>query len=379
MPNIGNLKSVAITSLHFAPVHAAHMIAHAKVFASLGYDITFILHPRYLEFEDFSPYGRIVLSADAGEWLKRESPNLALLANAAIGNMALAFKMRRHGVRVWYLFHEPVALREHLGEGWSDLAKLAVAKITSIVTACLSERILVPSRFALGSYRKHFNIFNSNASVMELLFDDEAREAFALAAPEGRRYFSFLGYASRAHDFASFIEFAKWADRQGANIRFAIATRSDLSEVLRQDSELRDLEARGVMEILHGRVLSPHEMQERFLSSFCVWNVYRNCTQSGVLPRAFMNGTPVLGVDRGSLADYIQSGKTGELVGDGREFPAILDALGRIKASLPAYVAHCRNAFLSRFHWNSAVLAYRALLEPATAPSAQEESIIRAA
>jgi glycosyltransferase involved in cell wall biosynthesis len=379
MPNISNLKSVAIASLHFAPVHATHMIAHAKALTSLGFDVTFILHPRYLEFENFSPYGRIVLSADAGDWLEREIPGLALLANAAVGNVALAFRMRQRGTRVWYLFHEPIALREHLDEGCKDLAKLAVAKITSIVTACLSERILVPSRFALGSYRKHFNLFNSNASVMELLFDDEARELLAQAAPDERMYFSFLGYASEAHDFPCFIEFAKWADRKGANIRFAVATRSDISEILRQDSELRDLQRRGVVEILQGRVLSQHEMQERFLRSFCVWNVYRNCTQSGVLPRAFMSGTPVLGADRGSLADYIQPGKTGELVDDGRDFPAILDALGRIKASLPSYSRHCRNAFLERFHWNSAVLTYRALLEPSSEPRLHVESCIRTA
>jgi glycosyltransferase involved in cell wall biosynthesis len=353
MPNLGDVKSAALVALHFAPVHASHMIAQSKILASLGYSVTFLLDPRYNGFADFCSLGRVVWKKEVGNWLETVPPSIVLIANAAVGNMAFALKSRRRGARVFYLFHEPISLIDHRREGWKDLAKLAIAQITSIVTVSLSDQVLVPSRFALGSYWQHFGVFNRNARVMELLFDDEVEDEVVKRSLDSRANFSFLGYASDAHDFPAYIAFVKWAHSRDALLRFAVATRSDISELIDKDCELRALERQGVIRIQHGRVLSQAEMLDWYLKSYCVWNAYRYCTQSGVLPRAFMCGTPVLGVDRGSLADYVLPGQTGEIVSDGRDFPGILDALRKIRTSLPTYIEQCRKAFFESFHWQA--------------------------
>jgi glycosyltransferase involved in cell wall biosynthesis len=87
-------------------------------------------------------------------------------------------------------------------------------------------------------------------------------------------------------------------------------------------------------------------MTLRYLESFCVWNLYKCTTQSGVLPKAFMTGTPVIANSLGSFPDFIRNGLNGEIVDDSRNFEAILRASERIRKNFETYARGCRRSFV---------------------------------
>lgn len=351
MASSSSTRTAVIASLHFAPVFASHMIAYARALHELGFDVVFILHPRYIGFADFETAGKVVRLSQARQWLATNHADFAIFANAAILNPALAARLRFTGTDVRYVFHEPDTIRNHIGESTKDLAKFAVASMASILMLFVCTGVFLPSRQALELYTRHFAHYNRNAVVLHLLFEDEAADS-DLSRIEERRFFSFLGYASKAHDFDAFVEFVKSSIRANCEFPFLIATRSSLDCLMDRDREFREYVAQGKVHVRHGEVLPVADMDSCYRQSFCVWNVYRCSTQSGVLPRSFMNGTPVLANHIGSFPEFVQPGVNGEFVGSALDHQAILDAAMRIRDNLATYVAGCRDSFKGLFHYN---------------------------
>jgi glycosyltransferase involved in cell wall biosynthesis len=358
-------RHAAIASLHFAPAFAYHMLAYAKLLKTFGYEITFILHEKYRGFSHFTSVGTVIERSELPRWIRTGAPEFVIFSNAAVCNFYWAAAMRRRGAKVWYVFHEPDPVRNRIGEELKELAKLVVASATSIMTLCVSSEILVPSAYALSLYQAHFSRYNKRVHVLNLLFDDETPGTDGDAIE--RKHFSYIGNATAAHDFTLFLEYARYAVRRGIDIPISIATRTDLTRLLSSDLEVGRYVAEGRIEIRHGCVFPPKKIDAFFRSSFCIWNLYRFCTQSGVLPRAFMAGTPVVASHIASFREFVRPGYNGEFVYNRNDFQEITSALDQIRAGLPSYVRNCRDSFLNSFHYSSAIDAVRGILGQDTA------------
>jgi len=346
-------RSIAVVSLHFSPAHTSHMLAYGKLLRELGFAVSFVLDERYIEFANFSEAGSVTA---AGVYARNPAAgkfDTAIFYNAAMSNSRLAHTMRKRGIAVLYVFHEPIPIMLRLKEGWKQILKLIVAKYCSLAMLRECTGVLAPSRFARRHYDQYFTRYNRNVHTFPLLFDDELEASGAGMAPSGRRYFSFLGNAHKAHAFEAFVEFAKHAIRSGSAIEFAIATKSDLTATLEHDKELARYRDEGRIRIQHGRVMSNQEMNQWYFSSFCVWNVYTCSTQSGVLARAFMAGAPVIALRMGSFPEYVLPGVNGEFVDSSDAFGGMLQAVEKIQADIPAYVAGCRKTFKETFHYRA--------------------------
>jgi len=99
-----------------------------------------------------------------------------------------------------------------------------------------------------------------------------------------KRYFGFVGTACNSHGFNAFVAFAKYADENGSDLRFLIATRLDLTSALGADPEFARLVNEGKIQMEHGRVFSNDEINQHYLKCFCVWNVYLRSTQTEWCP-----------------------------------------------------------------------------------------------
>ena len=343
----------AVVSLHFSPAHASHILAYGKLLRSLGFAVCFVLDELYLNFADFSAIGPVVSAAQYRSHPDAMPIETAIFYNAAVANAWTARRMRAHGIDVLYVFHEPVPVAMRLGEGWKEILKLIAAKFCSIAMLRQSSAVLVACGYARGLYDRHFSKYNPSVYTFPLLFEDECSENRSVAAGSDRSYFSFLGYAVKAHDFDGFVNFAKYAIRAGSCIQFAIATRSDLSEYLAGDEELARYGKEGCVLIQHGKALSNEEMNSFCARSFCVWNVYKCSTQSGALVRAFMAGTPVVAVRTGSFPEFIEPGVNGEFVEAADKFNELLRAAEKIRANIDAYAEGSRRSFLDTFDYRA--------------------------
>lgn len=345
-------KNVLIVSLHFSPAHASHMIALGKLLSELGNLVTFLINEKYCSVANFSTVGKVVFRT-----LSLDGYNLAVFCNTSVCNYVIAKQLRNYGAEILYIFHEPdsawnVALA---GEGWKQALRSYVSSRYSIKMLRVSSGIILPSRCAKDMYDRNFHKYNSNSFMLPLLFDDEIGIKHFDKVQANKRYFGFIGSACKGHGIDEFLAFVKYALRSGSTIPFLIATKTDMSHVIEHNKDLMHYVNSGKIQIYHGQTFSNDKINEYYLQSFCVWNLYRRSTQSGVLPRAFMAGTPSLARRIGSFSEYVKEGVTGEFVDSIHSPSAILEAAETIRKYIHNYSENCRNMFLETFYYKANV------------------------
>lgn len=349
-------RRAAVVSLRFSYAHASHMIALAKLLRELGYEVAFILDEKYLPFADFSAVGVVDTARDAYGNPDAQPFDLAIFCNCTTKNPSLVRTLRKSGTTVFYIFHTPepaFSLRFFIWEGWKYTLRHWISSCFSIWTIRRSSGVIVHSSCAQALYEQHYRKYNSNVHAMPLLFDDEIGDERMERMRRDKRYFGFVGTACNSHGFNAFVAFAKYADENGSDLRFLIATRLDLTSALGADPEFARLVSEGKIQMEHGRVFSNDEINQHYLKCFCVWNVYLRSTQSGVVPRAFMAGTSVLASRVGSFPEYIRAGVNGEFVDPGDDLAAVLEVVERMRKQSQNYVDACRKTFKERFYYRA--------------------------
>lgn len=362
------LPSAAVISLKFSPGHIEQIVATARLFQELDCRTTLLLDEGYLRFIDIGV--EVVTGTTAAlTAAKSRRFEIGVIQNAAVTHSAIAAKMQRAGTRVLYVMHEPNAVRNHLSEGWPEIVKLAGSALCSRATLRNCDDVVVPSKNARDLFERYHAGFRGNRHVIPLLFEDGVGQLSGRDSLEERRYISFVGSAIKVHNIDNFVAVAKLSAHLQLPLRFAIFTKTDLSSLLQSDRELRDLIAQGAVHVQHGSPLTREDMRRAYLQSYCVWAVYRQSTQSGVLPHALMAGTPVIATRTGSFEEYVSEGATGEFVSAIDDHRQILDAIQRIVAHSEHYIKASRQAFIDGFYYRNYLPVYSALLRGVRTPA----------
>ena len=192
-----------IISLNFHPGHVSHMVASYKQCEELGYTATYFVDSG---FENYLPHNSRMLLND-----RHSCPitDLAIFLFPSQKNLPLLWKMKRKGVKVVYIFHEPLSpMSDYRKAGFSYkyLAKLWVINRISQLTVKWSDLILLPSRKAVDFYEKNPLYTNSNYHYLPLMYDDEKQECHNFMP---RIYFSYIGTIAADHSFDEFLNFAE--------------------------------------------------------------------------------------------------------------------------------------------------------------------------
>jgi glycosyltransferase involved in cell wall biosynthesis len=332
------------------------MIALAQSLRVLGFEITFILDEGYISLSGLSLTGDTVTASQYHNDSARPQLDVAIFCNSAISNHSLARTLHAEKTSVFYLFHEPESVwswQVLKSEGAMKALRFLFSTYYSIKTLSQASGVIVCSSYAHTLYQQHYLRFNRNVYVMPLPFDDEVGSERFEQMRDQKQYFGFVGTACKAHGFDDFVNFAKFALRSGSDIPFAIVTRVNLASLLQSDQELTSLVKQGKIRMQHGRELSNDEINQYSLECFCIWNVYRRSTQSGVLPRSFMAGTPVLASRVGSFPEEVQPGLTGEFVDVNEDPAAILATVQNLREHAVDYFDECRRRFIEKFYFHA--------------------------
>ena len=333
------MEKALIISLNFNPGHVSHMVAGYRQYEELGYEPVYCVAPRFV---DFLPEGsRICVYG------KDSVPEaaVALFVFPSEKNLGLIRALKRRGTRVIYIFHEPLGpLKEFREAGFSlkYLVKLWLINRINALTVKWSDEILLPSRKALELYKASPLYKNANYRYLPLLYTDE-RTAELAGTP--RRYFSYIGTVAADHSFAEYLSFVEWAVKENRlpQLNFLIATRSefDVPEVLAASPRVK---------IQKGRPLTDAEINEAYASSYVIWNAYARTTQSGVLAKSFMFGTPAV-VLRKNLSEFVQDGKEVVAIEDNTSFGQVEAAVKAVLEDFPRFSAAARARFEDTFYY----------------------------
>ena len=340
-----------IISLNFHPGHVSHMVASYKQCEELGYKSTYFVDPG---FESYLPHNSRMLLNE-----RHSCPitDLAIFLFPSQKNLPLIWKMKRNGVKVVYIFHEPLSpISDYRKAGFSYkyLAKLWVINRISQLTVKWSNLILLPSRKAVDFYEKNPLYKNSNYHYLPLMYDDEKKELHDFIP---RIYFSYIGTVAADHSFDEFLNFVEWAIKENKmpELRFLIATKSSFTvpDILKDSQRIT---------IQQGRPLTDEEINAYYASTIVVWNAYARTTQSGVLAKSFMFGTPAL-VLRKNCNEFAQDGIEIKAIEDNTNKDEIAAAIVEVKKNFLFYSSNCRKRFMESFNYRQYNEQFRALIE----------------
>jgi glycosyltransferase involved in cell wall biosynthesis len=340
-----------IVSLKFNPAHISYIIAYSNLFKSIGVDAHLILDKQYsLFYNELKNNEIIYINCSHIKTFKDLKYDLFLLYNVALSNLKILSNSKRTGARSIYVFHEPFdGFNNLIHEGIDHITKWLMAYLISKAIIKMVDLVIVPSQYAYNLYMKNEFKHNKNVEIIPLIMTDEINRTLNI---KEKQYFSYIGHAYKGHGFDLFLDFIKYAHSLNNKIRYQIATRTDLTNLLKRDQLLNYMVKSGYLKVNHGRPLSNEEINIAYNESLCIWNLYRRSTQSGVLPKAFMFGTPVLATNVGSSGEFIIDGFNGFILNKYDKNLIYLRVI-EILSNLSVMSNNARNSFLRYFYWEN--------------------------
>lgn len=337
------MKTAIIISLNFRVAHTSHLIASYKQMEEIGYKSILLVSKDLVPF--LPPQIDYVTTFD-----QIEQADVAIFWFPAFGNLSLMRKFKHHfNSKIIYVFHEPIesfkTYREY-GLSCTEIAKVYARYLFNLLLVNNSDAIILPSQKAIRLYEHSLsNKVNSKYYYVPLMFDDEASNIKA----ENRMFFSYIGTISEDHAFDIFLEFIIKASTDLSfpeDINFLIATRNKID----RSKEITKLEKEGRLVIIDGKPLTDHQINEAYAKSFLVWNAYHRTTQSGVLAKASMFGTPAI-IQTKNISEFTITGKNVIAITDNKNYDQIKTATIESYLNFNKFSNNSRQLFLDTFYY----------------------------
>ncbi len=334
-----------LASYNFHPGHVSHMLANFKLLTENGFDVSFNCHKKYENYLLVDKLNREkVCGLTENDFLIVWFPS-----TRALIDMLMA-RILTKGTVV-YVFHEPFdSIMSYFSSGFgvAKTMKIVLASLVNGLLVKCAHKIVLPSDRAFEVFKLKYRFIGEFARV-PLMFDDEAQSVLSL---DERQYISYIGTVAPDHDFDGFVEFIVYCLELNLfpKYTFLVATKSLLdNKTLRV---LRQFMGDGRLEIVSGLPMSNDEINQYFSRSIAVWNAYRRSMQSGVLPKAYMFGTPVV-ASESNQSEYFVDGQTGVELTAGFSSSDVCVAMNLILDDFFHYSQRARNTFLEHFYYKA--------------------------
>ena len=321
------------------------MVAYYRQYEELGYESWLYIDKG---FTDFIPADcRFIVYGEK----KPEDCSLAVFMFPSYKNLSEIKSLKKQeGCKIVYLFHEPLdkySTYREAGFSWLKMIKLRIVNMVNVLTVKWSDLIFIPSKKAINYYESNHLYTNPNYHYLPLLYDDEhARKTGKIE----RKFCSYIGTVAPDHSFDEYMAFVKWAilNNQLPEFNFLIATRN---KVNRNTDTIILINTRRLT-IFDGVPLTDVQINNFFSESIAIWNAYTRTTQSGVLAKSFMFGTPAI-VLKKNLSEFVEDGKEVIAINNNTDYHEIKDALVKIKNNHASFSESCRTRFLKTCYYKS--------------------------
>lgn len=354
------MTKAAIISLKFHPGHYSHLIANYHLLRQCDVECVLYVNTKFNDLDTTSSINKVnnLFLSDYKEY------DFAFFWFPSHLNLLEIFKFRILGsAKIVYVFHEPIEnynVFYKSGFNLLKLSKLFLIDIINKLTITFASHVILPSEKALSIYEKKYYRFNKEYSAIPLLFDDENNSPSSNL--KSRKYISYIGTIASDHAFHKFCNFIEFAIRNDLfqEFCFLIATGSRISNELKM--RFQNIQNCSRLTIIDGVWLSNHEINHYFKSSVLIWNAYDRSSQSGVLPKAFMFSTPVIGNAQISN-EYIIDGFNGIYLKNNSDISEITIAIYNIIDNFNHYSKNSRKTFLNKFYYNNYIAEFTKIMK----------------
>lgn len=348
-----------IVSLKFHPGHFSHLIANYKLFSEKNFDTYLYVDPLFNKMDEKEHFQKI---NSPKEFKKFEKIDVAVFWFPSLKNILEMFRLRFfYGAKIFYVYHEPFdSIKNYYSAGFNvkKIFKICLINLVHVPILLLSHRVILPSPSSYKIYKKKYTFLNDQFVHINLLFDDEAN----LETIPEKKYFSYIGTVAADHAFDRYVDFVVAAVKNSwlPTLDFQIATSSVIPT--REMELLKPLLESGRIKINAGKPMKNSEINQHYRESAVVWNAYHRSMQSGVLPKAFMFGSPAI-VLRRNASEFLDHLNTGVLIEDNGNLDEIKSAVEELCAKKEHYFHHCRNKFFDKFYYRNKAQDYLSLLK----------------
>jgi glycosyltransferase involved in cell wall biosynthesis len=348
-----------IISLNYNPGHFSHLTANYKLFEELGYDPILYVHKSFCDLD----IGRKYKKDHSLKRLKDSIIKVSVFWFPSINNIWNIIKLRFFlKSKILYVYHEPfdsIINYYKSGFGVFKILKICLINIINFPVLILAHNIILPSKLALSVYERKYKRLNKNYTLIPLLFDDEFAKDVDIRE---KKYISYIGTIAADHAFDNFVNFAIEAMQNNwfPYYQFLIATKSEIPITQRKLLENFFMDKKIVIQ--EGVAMPNSLINKYYENSAVVWNAYNRSMQSGVLPKSYMFGTPVITCVKNNN-EFIDNYKTGVSLNDNDNNEEIFNATATILANLKKYSASARKKFLEIFYYKNHINTFKYIIK----------------
>lgn len=342
--------NAVVVSRNFNPGHYSHLVASYKLLSENNIN-TFMYHHALFNKMNVIENERVFNNIFELKVLGKI--DLAIFWFPSIKNIIDTILFRLfYRTRVIYVFHEPlesVSSYRAAGFGFLRTVRILLIGQVSYLLVLLSDGIILPSKNAFATFESKYSKTNKKYELVPLLFDDEALN---INIGNERLFISYIGTIAEDHAFDEFVNFVVHAIKNNwfPKYRFLIATKSTVP--LAQRTALSPYAASGEVIIEEGKPMSNDVINNHYNSSIVVWNAYRRSMQSGVLPKAYMFGTPLI-VSSCNSSEFFVDRQHGVVVNAKYDLNELKAAVDDVVVNFEKYSSCCRDKFLSTFYYKA--------------------------
>ena len=356
----GQALSICTVLLKYnSPANFSHFAAFAQKAQVDGHHISYILSEGYKwvvdDFKDSIEVDYLGRSADVKTMmidflkfhttdrvrirniLQERSPDILFLGDLHPAHSEVVNAARKTGCRnIWWWVHEPY--RENKKKyGWWRQHYYAFAESFQPRLLKKVDLVVLSSQKALSSFTTRYPWFEGKVVQVPLIFPDYY-EASLDVDPQ---YVTFVGNAYPAKGVDIFFKLVEYAANKRPDIEFQIVTATHIRHYLTSLSA----SAQKRLKVINRERISDAELGRAVRQSLVILTPYRQSTQSGVVPVAFMHGTPVISTNVGGMPELVQPRKTGILLSLNAPLNDWLKSIDAIKASRQSLGRTCRRYY----------------------------------
>ena len=329
-------KVALIISLNFRAAHISHLVASYYQMSELGYTPICLIHHDAINY--LPQNVKYITSIN-----EISRVDVAIFWFPALGNIKLMWKLKHmFGAKIVYVFHEPIEkFSTYLASGNSRLwtIKFFAKYYVGLSFLMLADKIILPSRKAVELYENGLSKFaNRNYGYLPLLYSDERDPEMNFE----RKYFSYIGSINNDHAYGNYVDYiySIFKRNRFSKLKFLIASWRDVPE----DSRIKEMTDCGILKVVSGKPMTNEEINEYYISSFLVWNAYHRSTQSGVLAKSFMFGTPGL-VMKHNLSEFVVDGREVKAIACNSDIEELDNALEDVLLNFSTYSSNARKNY----------------------------------
>lgn len=342
------MKAILV-SRRFNPGHISHIEANAKLLEREGFEVELRLNRRFRPFFDCSR-ARAQAGCSSLVMLAKGDLFVVWFPSVSVVLEMLFVRLFTKATSV-YVYHEPYtsfASYRAAGFSWAKVFRVASISLINRTICMLSDKIILPSMRAFDAVPEA-KLKPHRYAKINLMFADESDSQKEHSA---RNFISYIGTIAEDHAFDEFICLMQTciADNLLQPRTFLIATRSQIPKIHRAIVDQCVFSGRLILQ--SGSPMTNHQINNFYSQSFVVWNAYKRSMQSGVLPKAYMFGTPVL-MSLSNQSEYFRDGEHGVLISDNYGLVEFCESVEKLELMWSEISHNCRNYYLCNFDYNA--------------------------